>query len=242
MQVKKQKPTSRRSSTKQSQRSITTPSIFVDFEVDDNEDEEYSPNKQTPDIALPRTPLEGQDRGSVLSPEVTTGTPTGTSSRGRSPVEKLEKLIELYEGSCSMKEYKEYVKPEDEEDQGGDKLETIAESVEEEIRILQQQDSEDTISEMPGVSRDATGAIRTPTPVDQPMQTSDPSPEHNADTPPKTPITPLLDVNSNKILCEDDVNDQNRHKDRPGSGIDRTSVGDSMYDAKSNESDSSSDS
>ncbi|XP_038046903.1 HEAT repeat-containing protein 4-like isoform X2 [Patiria miniata] len=201
-------------STKQSQRSITTPSIFVDSEAEESktsDDEDFSPTKPTPDIALPRTPSAGQDRGSLLSPLATSKTPGSASSRGRSPVEKLEKLIELYEGSCSVKEYKDYVRPEGEEEdadveQGGSKdpavkLETIAESIEEEIRILRQESANaNRIPEEPTPERQEQAASRSSPIQQQPGMTPDPSPAG------ESPVqVPALDINSNPVVCEDEV-------------------------------------
>ncbi len=230
----------------------------MDSEAEDNENDSHSsddddtPSKQTPDMALPRTPSSaGQDRGSLLSPIVTTRTPTGTSSRGRSPVEKLEKLIELYEGSCSVKEYNDYVKPEDEEEEAEElvieekggakdaalKLETISESIEEEIRILKRQDSEASIS-------GPTPKDETPTPLELDIQTPADSSTH-----PKSPSTPTVDVNSNHILREEDVRVSMNGSDGPedgakitSSGIGRTSVNESLNNDTDAESDSSSDS
>ncbi|XP_033633184.1 HEAT repeat-containing protein 4-like isoform X2 [Asterias rubens] len=260
VKVKKQKPLPRRSSTKESGRSINTPSIFVDSEFDDNEnnskssdddDDDDTPSKQTPDMALPRTPSSsGQDRGGLLSPIVTTRTPTGSSLRGRSPVEKLEKLIELYEGSCSVKEYNEYVKPEDEEteemvseEKGGAKdaaalkLETINESIEEEIRILKRRESEASISGP--APKDGT-----PTPSGSNRQTP-----VDSSALPKSPSTPTPGVDSNQILHDEDVRVSMNGSDgiedgakSAGSGFGRTSVNESLNNDTDAESDSSCDS
>ncbi|XP_022098321.1 HEAT repeat-containing protein 4-like isoform X2 [Acanthaster planci] len=221
LKVKTRKPTPPRSSisTKQSQRSVTTPSILVDSDADENktsDDEDYGPAKQTPDIALPKTPPSaGQDRGSLLSPLAAARTPgSGTPSRGRSPIEKLEKLIELYEGSCSVKEYKEYVKPEGEAEEEGEeqgrakdaavKLETIAESVEEEIRMLQQDSTNPSTSKESSPQGQDQEAITSQRPLqDQTAQTGNPSPTSK---PPGSPLTThSLDINSNLVTCEDEV-------------------------------------
>ncbi len=92
-----------RPSTKHSTRS-ETPNINITLEDD---------RVESPDFILPNTPASeiSESNRQYLSPSRQSR--TGTPSR-RTPEEKLDKLIELYDGACSLKEYKDYVKPEEE--------------------------------------------------------------------------------------------------------------------------------
>ena len=107
-----------RPTTKQSTRSETeTPNINITMEDKDD-------GLESPDEVLPNTPISelSESNRQYLSPTRAT-----TPSARRTPEEKLDKLIELYDGTCSMKEYKDYVKPEEEEGDSN-KLEPIAEN------------------------------------------------------------------------------------------------------------------
>ncbi|XP_030842195.1 HEAT repeat-containing protein 4 isoform X2 [Strongylocentrotus purpuratus] len=116
-------PSTTRPSTKHSTRTIT-PSIYISI------DDDYRPGAETPEVDLPKTPgstfatdLMGNrlspaqqgsrpNTGNTLSRTTPAVTPTGvvrtTSAGRRTPEERLNKLIEVYEGSASLAQYQEF--------------------------------------------------------------------------------------------------------------------------------------
>ena len=97
-----------RPSTKHSTRSMT-PNINVT-----SEDE----RSESPDFTLPKTPTGDIADRQFLSPGFRRQGSAGSPSSRRTPEEKIDKLIALYDGACSMKEYKDFVKPDEQEKDG----------------------------------------------------------------------------------------------------------------------------
>nr|XP_054766389.1 HEAT repeat-containing protein 4-like isoform X2 [Lytechinus pictus] len=116
-------PSTTRPSTKHSVRTVT-PSIHISV------DDDYRPGTETPEVDLPKTPgsivptdLMGNrlspaqqgsrpNTGNTLGRTTPAGTPSGlvrtTSAGRRTPEEKLNKLIAVYEGTASLAQYQEF--------------------------------------------------------------------------------------------------------------------------------------